>query len=91
MHGNIKTEKVFNSNYFYISSDSFVIFGGNILHNPRIDCLKSWVRIWLFEVKSGANEQLIEMRGDYVLICRGDKSLIPLHINTCYIPRISLN
>ena len=27
-------------------------------------------------------EQLIEMRGDYVLICKGDKSLIPLHINT---------
>ena len=23
-------------------------------------------------------EQLIEMRGDYVLICKGDKSLIPL-------------
>ena len=31
--------------YFYISSDSFVLFGGNILHNPRINCLKSWVRL----------------------------------------------
>ena len=34
--------------YFYLSSDSFVLFGGNILHNPRINCLKSWVRLWLF-------------------------------------------
>ena len=64
--------------YFYTSSDSFVLFGGNILHNPRINCLKSWVRLWLFEGKSGANEQLIKMRGDYVLICKADKSLIPL-------------
>ena len=32
--------------YFYMSSDSFVLFGGNILHNPRINCLKSWVRLW---------------------------------------------
>ena len=64
--------------YFYISSNYFVLFGRNILHNPRINCLKSWVRLWLFEGKSGANEQLIKMRGDYVLICKGDKSLIPL-------------
>ena len=71
--------------YFYISSDSFVLFGGNILHNPGINCLKSWVRLWLFEGKSGANEQLIKMRGNYVLICEGDKWLIPLHINTYYI------
>ena len=59
--------------YFYISSDSFVLFGGNILHNPRINCLKSRVRLGLFEGKSGAYEQLIKMRGDYVLICKGDK------------------
>ena len=64
--------------YFYLSSDSFVLFGGNILHNPRINCLKSWVRLWLFWGKSGANEQLIKMRGDYVLIHKGEKSLIPL-------------
>ena len=49
-------------------------FRGDILHNPRINCLKSWVRLWLFERKSGANEQLIKMRGDYVLICKGVKS-----------------
>ena len=70
-----------NQGYFYISSDSFVLLGGgggDILHNPRINCLKSWVRLWLFEGKSGANEQLIKMRGDYVLICKGDKSLITL-------------
>ena len=30
--------------YFYMSSDSFVLFGGNILHNPQINCLISWVR-----------------------------------------------
>ena len=64
--------------YFYISSDSFVLFGGNILHKIRINCLKSWVRLWLFEGKSGAKEELIKMRGDYVLICEGDKWLIPL-------------
>ena len=69
-------------NYFYITSDSFVLFGWNILYNPWINCLKSRVRLWLFEGKSGANEQVIKMRGDYVLICKGDKSLIPLHINT---------
>ena len=32
---------------------------GNILHNPRINCLKRW----LFEGKNRANEQLIKMRG----------------------------
>ena len=37
----------------------FVLFGGNILHNPQINCLKGWVRLWLFEGKSGAYEQLI--------------------------------
>ena len=37
--------------YFYISSDPFVLFGGNILHDPRINCLKSWVQLWLFEGK----------------------------------------
>ena len=26
----------------------FCSFRGNILHNPRINCLKSWVRLWLF-------------------------------------------
>ena len=46
--------------YFYISSDSFVLFAGNILHNPRINCLKSWERLSLFEGKSGANERLIK-------------------------------
>ena len=45
--------------YFYMSSNSFVLFGGNIYHNPQINCLKSWVWLWLFEGKSGANEQLI--------------------------------
>ena len=45
--------------YFYLSSHSFVLLGGNILHNPRINCLKSWVRLWLFEGKSRANEQVI--------------------------------
>ena len=40
--------------YFYISSDPFVLFGGNILYDPRINCLKSWVQLWLFEGKSGA-------------------------------------
>ena len=65
----------------YISSDSFVLFGRNILHNPRINCLKIWVRLWLFEGKSGANEHLIKMRGDYVLVCKGDKWLIPLACN----------
>ena len=45
--------------YFYFSLDSFVLFDGNILHKPQINCLKSWVRLWLFEGKSGANEQLI--------------------------------
>ena len=63
--------------YFYISSDSFVLFWGIILHNPRINCLQSWVRLCLFGGKSGANEQLIKMQGDYVLICKGVKSLIP--------------
>ena len=28
--------------YFYMSSDSFVVFQGNILHNSQINCLKSW-------------------------------------------------
>ena len=70
--------QTYNKSYFYISSDSFVLFGGDILHNPRINCLKSWVRLWLFEGKSGANEQLIKMRGDYVLICKGNKWFIPL-------------
>ena len=65
----------------YISSDSFVLFGRNILDNPRINCLKIWVRLWLFEGKSGANEQQIKMRGDYVLVCKGDKWLIPLACN----------
>ena len=65
----------------YISSDSFVLFGRNILHNPRINCLKIWVLLWLFEGKSGANEHLIKMRGDYVLVCKGDKWLIPLACN----------
>ena len=65
----------------YISSDSFVLFGRNILDNPRINCLKIWVRLWLFEGKSGANEHLIKMRGDYVLVCKGDKWLIPLACN----------
>ena len=65
----------------YISSDSFVLFGRNIIHNPRINCLKIWVRLWLFEGKSGANEQQIKMRGDYVLVCKGDKWLIPLACN----------
>ena len=65
----------------YISSDSFVLFGRNILHNPRINCLKIWVRLWLFEGKSGANEHLIKMQGDYVLVCKGDKWLIPLACN----------
>ena len=55
-------------NYFYMSSDSFVLLGENILHNPRINCLKRWVRLWVFEGKSGANERLIKMRGDYVLL-----------------------
>ena len=55
-------------NYFYMSSDSFVLLGGNILHNPRINCLKRWVRLWVFEGKSRANERLIKMRGDYVLL-----------------------
>ena len=32
-------------NYFYISSDSFVLFGWNILYNPQINCLKSRVRL----------------------------------------------
>ena len=31
--------------YFHMCSDSFVLFGGNILHNPRINCLKSCVRL----------------------------------------------
>lgn len=70
--------RVLPGTYFYISLDSFVFFGGNILHNSRINCLKSWVRLRLFEGKSGANEQLIQMQGDYVLICKGDKGLIPL-------------
>ena len=48
-----------NSYYFYFSSDSFVLFGGNISHSPQINCLKSWVQLSLFEGKSGANEQLI--------------------------------
>ena len=65
----------------YISSDSFVLFGRNILHNPRINCLKIWVRLWLFEGKSGANEHQIKMQGDYVLVCKGDKWLIPLACN----------
>ena len=65
----------------YISSDSFVLFGRNILHNPRINRLKIWVRLWLFEVKSGANEHLIKMQGDYVLVCKGEKWLIPLACN----------
>ena len=30
-------------------------FRGNILYNPWINCLKSWVRVWLFEGKSEAN------------------------------------
>ena len=55
-------------NYFYMSSDSFVLLGGNVLHNPRTNCLKRWVRLWVFEGKSGANERLIKMRGDYVLL-----------------------
>ena len=55
-------------NYFYMTSDSFVLLGGNILHNPRINCLKRWVRLWVFERKSGANERLIKMRGNYVLL-----------------------
>ena len=42
-----------------MSTDSFVPTGGNTLHYPRINCLKSWVRLWLFEGKRGANEQLI--------------------------------
>ena len=48
-----------------------------MLYNPRINCLKSWAQLRLFEGKSRANKQLIKMRGDYVLICKGDKSLIP--------------
>ena len=44
--------------YFYSSLDTFVLFGRNILHNPQINCLKGWVQLWLFEGKSGANEQL---------------------------------
>ena len=68
----------FDYYYFYISSDSCVLYGGSMLHNPRINRLKSWVWFWLLEGKRGANEQLIKMRGDYVLICKGDKSLIPL-------------
>ena len=55
-------------NYFYMSSDSFVLLGENVLHNPRINCLKRWVRLWVFEGKSGANERLIKMRGGYVLL-----------------------
>ena len=42
-----------------MSSVSFVLLGGDILHYSRINCLKSWVRLWLFEGKRGANEQLI--------------------------------
>ena len=62
---------------FIFYSDSFVLFGENILHNLRINCLKSCVRLWLFEGKSGPNEQLIKMRGDYVLICKGISHLFP--------------
>ena len=29
----------------YITSDSFVLFGWNILYNPQINCLKSRVRL----------------------------------------------
>ena len=43
------------------------------------NCLKSWVRLWLFEEKSGANEQLIKIRGDYLLICKGDIKKRILH------------
>ena len=68
----------FDYYYFYISSDSCVLYGGSMLHNPRINRLKSWVWFWLLEGKRGANEQLIKMRGDYVLICKGDKWLIPI-------------
>ena len=42
-------------------------FGGIYILNPRINCLQSWVWLWLFEGKSGANEQLIKMLGDYAL------------------------
>ena len=63
--------------YFYMSSDSFVLFRGNILHNPPNQLSEKLGAAWLFEGKSGANEQLIKIRGDYVLICKGDKSLIP--------------
>ena len=66
--------------YFYISSDSCVLYGGSMLHNPRINRLKSWVWFWLLEGKRGANEQLIKMRGDYVLICKEISDLSPLHI-----------
>ena len=32
--------------YFYMRSDSFVLFGGNTSHNLQINCLKSWMQLW---------------------------------------------
>ena len=56
------------TNFIFTYARILLFFlGGIYILNPRINCLQSWVWLWLFEGKSGANEQLIKMRRDYAL------------------------